>query len=67
VFKLKKKFLYSRTYTGLQTLGAETVCEVELDRSTIGLPVENLLNHPVGFPAKSNDQMPGRKKTATVS
>nr|CAB3267821.1 YEATS domain-containing protein 2 [Phallusia mammillata] len=36
-----------RTYTGLQTLGGETVCEVELDRATIGLVVDSLLKQPV--------------------
>lgn len=40
-------FKCNRTYTGLQTLGGETVCEVELDRATIGLAVDRLLKQPV--------------------
>ncbi|CAK8698183.1 unnamed protein product [Clavelina lepadiformis] len=35
-----------RTYTGLQTLGAETVCDIELEQSTVGLKIENLLSEP---------------------
>ncbi|XP_039251521.2 uncharacterized protein LOC120328989 [Styela clava] len=33
-----------RSYTGLQTLGAETVCEVELDRSSLQLTVDDMLD-----------------------
>lgn len=31
------------TYTGLQTLGAETVCKVEIDQSAVHLNVDEML------------------------
>lgn len=35
--------MYFRTYTGLQTLGMETVCEIELDESSLELQIEDIL------------------------